>query len=173
MNIAIIKVALALLVMALSLTTNGQNVLDVKETSGTLTSYALSDIRKLTFPTGALVISFIDNTNETFNLSTVQLLKFSDLPTGIDTEPKVESGNINIYPVPVNNEINISYMANRSAVLQIQIVDMGGSIVLKSNQTVYKGKNILILNSSSLKQGFYILQIINGNTVKTKKIVKQ
>ena len=173
MSKVIIKEALALLVIALSITTKGQNILDVKEISGTITSYALSDIRKLTFPTGELIISFIDNTNETFSLSTIQLLKFSDLPTGIDTEPKVESNNISFYPVPVNNELNINYMANVSAVLQIQIFDMGGSVVLKSNQNVYKGKNVLIINLSSLKQGLYICQIINGTTVQTKKIVKQ
>ena len=173
MRKTIIKAALAFLVIVLSLAANGQNVLDVKEKSGTLTSYNLSDIRKLTFPTGDMVIFFSDNTSETFSLSTIQLLNFPDLTTGVDAESKVKGDSFRVYPVPVNNELNIVYNAQTVCQLQIQILDMSGCVVLNTKQNIYKGTNAITLNVSGLELGFYVCRINNGITVITKKIIKQ
>ena len=83
-----------------------------------------------------------------------------------DTQVEETGGNeaFNIYPNPVQNELNVSADVNGA---QLQLIDMQGRVVL-SRQVSSNDK----LDLSQLKEGNYtaILRGNDGNTIATKRL---
>ncbi len=75
---------------------------------------------------------------------------------------------LNIYPNPFQNNIQVDVEANGILSANIDVYDMLGS-KLKSITINDKTNTI---NLSDLTQGTYLLRIINGNKIITKKIIK-
>ncbi len=114
---------------------------------GSMTLKATSD--------GGLIIPFSGNTG-------LYLYKF--MPNGynsilnLETKEKV---NINIYPNPAKDYINVDFDANNFTKGEIQLFDMQGRLVKKTKLTTQKGNRVDI---SSLKAGNYTYNIIiDGN----------
>ena len=77
-----------------------------------------------------------------------------------------ESAQINVYPNPSANEFKIS-TNNNTSIDFIELYDNLGKLIMtqKSNATNFSLKNY--------KSGIYQLKIYQGNSVSTKKIIKQ
>ena len=83
------------------------------------------------------------------------------------THQSIENG-ISVYPNPANENITINL--NNSKADKLEISDITGKIVFSSNAI----KVNQILNISHLKQGIYILKLIeNENIIFTEKFIKQ
>ena len=74
------------------------------------------------------------------------------------------SFNLNIYPVPTTNYLNI---ASKTTIKSVDIIDITGKLVLK-----IKSPN-KTLNVSQLKNGIYLLKLYSKNGFSTKRIIKQ
>lgn len=57
----------------------------VTQTTGDETSWALSDVRKITFSNGNVVVTATDGTSSTFAMSEVSKLNFQTSPTAINS----------------------------------------------------------------------------------------
>ena len=77
----------------------------------------------------------------------------------------LSKSNVNIYPNPVNNTLNISAGSTIDAV---NIFDLTGREVLRATPNVDKTS----LDVSSLNKGFYLLTVKSGNQELTTKLVK-
>ena len=77
------------------------------------------------------------------------------------------SSNINIYPNPVKDELNIEL--NGQAVLGITIFDLSGKIVL-NNQNNRQGQ--VRIDLSKLMPGAYVMQILGSSGLHTDKLIK-
>ena len=104
---------------------------------------------------GGLIIPYSESTG-------LYLYKF--MPNGynsilnLETKEKV---NINIYPNPAKDYINVDFDANNFTKGEIQLFDMQGRLVKKTKLTTQKGNRVDI---SSLKAGNYTYNIIiDGN----------
>ncbi|MBP1646197.1 MAG: secretion protein [Bacteroidetes bacterium] len=113
---------------------------------GSMTLKATSD--------GGLIIPYTGNTG-------LYLFKF--MPNGynsilnLETKEKV---NINVYPNPAKDYINVDFDANNFTKGEIQLFDMQGKLVKKAKLKTQKGNRVDI---SSLKAGNYSYNIIlNG-----------
>ena len=80
--------------------------------------------------------------------------------TGID---EAELQEINAYPNPFTNSINIDFIGNSS----LRLYNIQGRIVYESNHY-----NKAIINTGSFKSGVYILEVSNSSGTIRKKIIK-
>jgi hypothetical protein len=71
--------------------------------------------------------------------------------------------SFNVYPNPFDNEINITFTVDRPTVLQIELLDLTGSVAFSQSHRVdMPGSHRYYINSrttSKLPSGFYILRI--------------
>jgi PKD repeat protein len=75
------------------------------------------------------------------------------------------SSAIEIYPVPVNDVLNISFNNKPAESIRFEISDLSGRTLLKQNlQNVKTGQRFSI-NVSALQKGIYLGKIISGNHI--------
>lgn len=124
---------------------------------------------------------FVKNANnEYWKLVFTKFLSGSNATTGtgravfnkLDVTPAVgllnkaaAVNNLVIYPNPANSNISVSFntVAPTSTV---SIMDLSGRLVLQQQAT----EGNLNINVSAISKGLYLLQVVNGNNVSTKKI---
>ena len=80
--------------------------------------------------------------------------------------------NMNIYPNPASENINVSFNQPNSSEVLLHIYDLGGKLVQsKSINNLSKGQQNIQLNINSLNRGTYMLQIIAGRETGTSKLI--
>lgn len=89
--------------------------------------------------------------------------------TGI--EEKTGRNDFMIYPNPASDIVNIQFSNNNVRERIITITDMSGRMVSNLNQKVAQEK--LTINTSSLQNGTYMLNILSNDKVTTQKFVIQ
>ena len=73
--------------------------------------------------------------------------------------------NINVYPNPATNVINVSAQGFE----QYQLVNMLGQTVISNNLVNGNAQ----INVSELSNGVYFVRLINGSEVETVKVIKK
>ncbi|NND78007.1 MAG: T9SS type A sorting domain-containing protein [Flavobacteriales bacterium] len=84
---------------------------------------------------------------------------FLDVPSIVDTH---------IYPNPTNGQIFVEVGSGQEEEITVQLSDLEGNLMIEKHMNFM---NRIKLNTSELEEGFYILSISNGITVKTEKIL--
>ena len=74
--------------------------------------------------------------------------------------------DISVYPVPVNNHLNI-VLPKSSGEITMKIFNLEGRLIME--QTLLAGNNRI--NMQSIAEGVYSLQLKNSTGIETKKIV--
>jgi hypothetical protein len=99
-----------------------------------------------------------NNTNGVIDVAEIgTVIKIEDA-SGISN---FESPKANYYPNPSNNELNISFIENQIA--QINIINPIGQTLLEFYPST--NQNQMLINTSNLTDGLYLLQIIDKNKV--------
>ncbi len=146
-----------------------QNMM-VKESSGTMTSYALKDIASLSFSDGSLTVTKSDNSTGSYTLSSLDKLSFGDVDTRIQLVRNDVSENLSVYPNPAGNLINIDLSENNGNSAVVQLINLSGQMV-QSVQVNQSG--VISMDISSLSRGVYVCRYINGSEIKTVKVIKK
>ncbi len=82
--------------------------------------------------------------------------------------------NIQAWPVPFINELNLAFNSDTNQQVKISIASINGAAVLNSSSLVKKGRNNITINQAqSIPSGTYLLTISNGATTETIKVVKK
>ncbi|MBC7390311.1 MAG: T9SS type A sorting domain-containing protein, partial [Opitutaceae bacterium] len=100
--------------------------------------------------------------------------KSSQIITFIEDTDQTESiAGFTLYPNPANNEAIVSLNLNKAENLTINFFDMKGNQVLSGVQKSFgKGVNQVILNTSGLENGIYMVQISTGSkTTRIKTVI--
>lgn len=97
------------------------------------------------------------------------------LYVGID-RPFVNGSNgtelINVYPNPVNNQINFNLNVKNSSPVVVKIYDLKGNLVdLYNYGMVNKGQQQVSVKADNLITGTYVLQVTIDNEMKSAKFV--
>jgi Secretion system C-terminal sorting domain/PKD domain/SprB repeat len=96
---------------------------------------------------------------------------FIDLTASITENTNIEE--LNIYPNPVNNILNIDLKMNKSENITIKVFNTLGQTLISDKQTVQDGATSLSYNTESLESGIYFISIISeSNEIKTLKFIK-
>ncbi|WP_422360540.1 tandem-95 repeat protein [Reichenbachiella sp.] len=78
------------------------------------------------------------------------------------------ANEIVLYPNPVVNDLNIALEAGRANLINVQIIEIGGRIILEQQFTEQQLK----INTTSIEPGTYILRMHIGGKAIVKKFVK-
>jgi hypothetical protein len=82
-------------------------------------------------------------------------------------EADINISNILVYPNPFKNILNV-ILKDAAAPVKMRITDVSGRVVLQQN---FSGATSLNINNIS--SGMYILQVIDGSTVHSFKLIKE
>ena len=83
--------------------------------------------------------------------------------------------NLGVFPNPTTNTLNINFELNNSSEnTDIKLIDANGRVVkIISSSNTFQGFNRISTDVSELSKGIYFLTIQSGNSIVTKRIVKQ
>ena len=92
------------------------------------------------------------------------------MPLGVEESFMTE---INLYPNPAGESLNIELYSEKNANIQVQVVNQTGQIVINNVQALNAGNNKTTLNTSDLPGGYYTLKMIadDGTFVHRKFVV--
>lgn len=78
-----------------------------------------------------------------------------------------------VYPVPVQNQLNIALYAVRSGTVSICMIDASGKLLKKQEAHLQRGNNVITLPMQDVPKGMYIVQVIGDQVLwESHKIVK-
>jgi len=141
----------------------------VKKYNGTQTAFSLSNISKLSFSSGNLIISKVDS-SAVYNLSNVRHLIFAD-STSVHTDPEIiVNHDIRIYPNPVSQELKIDLSDAICPDGTLIILSLEGKLLIAQQ---IRGPGIISVDISHLPGGTYICHFSNEAEIKSAKIIKQ
>jgi hypothetical protein len=143
--------------------------MNVAESNGTQTAYALSNIQKMSFSSGNLTVTKKDNNSGVYALSDLRYLNFSDHTTSLDMPVSVKSHVLFAFPNPAGNTLNIDLSGTAQGKGTLCLLNLEGKIVLKKH---LNNAGVLTLDIRHLPKGIYICHYSNTTEVKTVKIIK-
>ena len=79
--------------------------------------------------------------------------------------------DVTLYPVPAKDRLNVVIKSDKAVRTDLQIVDVSGRIVSRTNTQVNKGNNNIILNVDNLPAGQYMLVSSDPSVVINKKFM--
>ncbi len=85
---------------------------------------------------------------------------------------EVHITDMNIFPNPANEYINVEYTNIESTEVQLSIMDMTGRVIQSQNLNEAIGQQRTQLDINALTSGFYFIRLVAGDTVQSMKFVK-
>jgi hypothetical protein len=95
----------------------------------------------------------------------------SNVPTGITMVGDNTSG-MNVYPNPANNNAELSYSVAESGTTDVRMYDVAGrevSVIAQGSHAA--GTYRATLNTAILPEGVYIIRMVSGDAITTRRIV--
>jgi len=137
---------------------------------GAKTPYLLSDVRKLTFPAGNMLVTKVNGTSTAFILNDLKYFSYKDYTiTTLDSNFYNDETNLKLYPNPVVDVLNLSLGSNNDKSIEISIIDLFGKIAFQTNSI---GDKNISINLVSLTKGIYLCRIKSGDYVVIKNFLK-
>ena len=103
---------------------------------------------------------------------------FDWIAVSVASEPAVEQATLSIdrvFPNPFSTSCTLAYTLSRPGPVEVQLVDMQGTLLLSRTTLGYTGQNQYTLeNLANLPPGTYLLRITQNNTVSpVQRVLKQ
>lgn len=96
----------------------------------------------------------------------------SDDVSSID-EQSNSFANLKLYPNPASTEINVDFVLQNTSVVRIEVLSADGRLVKQIKAAEHQpGKIRETITIDDLTSGLYMVNIIAGDTMKTKKFIK-
>jgi hypothetical protein len=78
-----------------------------------------------------------------------------------------------VYPVPVQNQLNIALYATRTGPVAVYMIDISGKLVKKQAVHLRQGNNVITVPMQDVPKGVYLVQVLgDGVRYDSHKIVK-
>lgn len=85
----------------------------------------------------------------------------------------VDFNEVNVYPNPFTNTVNILFTMNKFDQLSIKIYDLTGKEMKTITEGMYeKGNHVLTFDGSDFKAGSYFIRLVNNDKIITKNLIK-
>jgi len=145
-----------------SRTDNNADPIEVVEYKGQATGVA---------PAGTYTIRVTHKGTLTNNSQKFSLIVSGIKKNGVSRDEKTFD-NLNVYPNPTNNVVNISADLISIADADVQIFDMNGKKVY-SNDSLFYNTNSASIDISNLSTGMYVLKLTTNTISQSIKVVKK
>jgi 1,4-alpha-glucan branching enzyme len=107
-----------------------------------------------------------------YYLFTTVELENPNLGTGIQTEISVSNGIMDIYPNPVNDQLNISILRSAKGAIEFQIINLSGEIVKTQKAYSLISRYDGEMNLNDLPTGVYIVKAQLESGIYNSKFIK-
>ena len=77
----------------------------------------------------------------------------------------------NLSPNPANSFVNVSYTAIAQSQINVRVFDMAGKTLIAQTKNVAEGENSFTIDTNELPNGFYLVEISNGETKQHNKLL--
>ena len=77
-----------------------------------------------------------------------------------------------IFPNPTTSDVNLKFETAENANITINVQDIFGRIILSQKMEANQGFNLVTVNTAEIPVGAYFLNIKDGSSILTKKIIK-
>ena len=124
-------------------------------------------------PTFRMKFRFEGEGGNNFYLDDINLYQgdpSDDLVTGLFDSPQMLG--LTVYPNPAEAELSVDFDLSSNQLLKIEIVDLLGKVVGAYGLQGNEGKNTVLLNTQSLSNGTYILQLTSETISSSMPFVK-
>lgn len=150
------KLLLLLLITITTLTVKAQDI-NFNFYNGNQQSYNIEDIRKITFDNNLMILHLNDGSIFTIDTETIEGNSY----TQSSALSNINDLQINVFPNPVENELNVS--ANGE--VTITILDQNSKTIIETNNST--------IDVSNLTPATYIVIVKVNNITKSVKLIKQ
>ena len=157
------KIIHTALILFLCFGVNAQTMF-VRPITGTQSVYPVTDIQKLTFSGGNLIVNNTNGSSGTFALAGNRYINFTDLTLGTISQ-QVDKNSFYVYPNPVSTVLNITNEDPAQSITHLEIISLEGRVVMK--------KNTFQVDISALPRGMYFCRITSNKQTQTIKFLKQ
>jgi hypothetical protein len=122
---------------------------------------------------GKYWVQFVDDNGNTSQISdTLYFGVPSPTPPVVAIENPTEDV-IFTYSSLINDYLNINYVASKDFIMSIQLLDVKGVCVKKTDIQLHTGYNPIEINAADLAAGMYIMCLFTENGIVSKKIIKR
>ncbi|MCB0401736.1 MAG: T9SS type A sorting domain-containing protein [Flavobacteriales bacterium] len=90
----------------------------------------------------------------------------------VSVEIKKDFDELNVIPNPVTGKGQLVFNANHEGLIDVNVFDVSGRLVLSVNRQTVKGSNAIVLDTEELTQGMYFLTVNNDKEKTTLKFIK-
>lgn len=152
------------------LTTFGhaQNTIQINKQDGSKVNTTISDVRKLTFPSGNLVVTKKDGNTITYVLTDLKYINFSSGNTSVPSVSEMNGLELRLYPNPVVNELYINLMDLKINSADVTVLNASGAVLFQQQMA---NPTILNFDATALPAGIYFCTVkANGKTLVGKFI---
>jgi hypothetical protein len=110
--------------------------------------------------------------NELFQLTSpgAVMIRLIDDPAANVAELNNTFG-MNVYPNPANANTTVSFELNNEAEVAVNVTDLAGKVVFSQNLGTVAGTQNVTMNTESLTNGVYMVNLSVNGTVSTQKLV--
>ena len=150
---------------------NAQSILNLKAKTGKVTTYVLSDVAKLTFSAGNMLVNKKDATIGTFAYTDIQNLNF-ELKTGMADVTNDGDSKMSLFPIPALDKLNVQFVSSTGGKAMFKIIDLTGKVVFLQTLDFQAGTNTNTFTVSRLTHGLYLCQLQHGAIVENMKFLK-
>ena len=157
------KIIHTALILFLCFGVNAQTMF-VRPITGTQSVYPVTDIQKLTFSGGNLIVNNTNGSSGTFALAGNRYINFTDLTLGTISQQVVKN-SFYVYPNPVSTVLNITNEDPAQSITHLEIISLEGRVLMK--------KNTFQVDISALPRGMYFCRITSNKQTQTIKFLKQ
>ncbi|MBI3233572.1 MAG: T9SS type A sorting domain-containing protein, partial [Bacteroidetes bacterium] len=84
----------------------------------------------------------------------------------------ISNNKVSVYPNPFTSDFTLE-MEVKGGNYKLMLMDMNGKVMMSENIAMMEGTTRMLIPTTELSKGMYILTIMNGNEMKTIKVVKE
>jgi hypothetical protein len=117
------------LVVLTSIVVNAQNLV-VSLTNSSIESFPVSAIKSIKFGTETMIQNKLDGTVSIWNIDDIDNYAFDGV-TNINETVTLKREELNVYPNPSDDLVQINFSSNRSGEISIDVYDMNGRLFEK------------------------------------------
>ena len=136
----------------------------VRPLIGSQAAYPVSNIQKLTFDNGNMLVTNTFGANGTYALADNRYINFIDLTLGTVSNQIVKN-SFYVYPNPTATILNVANDDISQTISHLEIISLEGRVLMEQN-----APQVAVV---SLPQGMYFCRITSNNKTQTIKFLKQ
>jgi hypothetical protein len=84
-----------------------------------------------------------------------------------------ENAGFGMFPNPAKDMVMIEVPVEAESDVQVSVMDASGRVAVQENRVMSKGNNQVQVDLARLGTGIYFVQVRNGDTINTRKLVVQ